>query len=157
MRLNENTVRAGKALALVTTRIVLWDLVKEPLDQVVGDNGGMSEYKYKIVDTQFERERGQVSLTQIVHARIPRESGETRTIILTASVTRRRSEKWGSHATVSVLKDDGEIWGGIVSSSAEDIKRHVPSPKIASADHRAGLQAIAESLFQRAIRVLTID
>lgn len=114
----------------------------------------MSEYK--IVDTQFEQERGQVSLTQIVHARIPRETGELRTIILTATITRSRSEKWGSHGNVSVLNDDGEMWGGIVSTSAEDIKRHVPSPKDTSADHQAGLQTVAESLFERAIRVLTI-
>jgi hypothetical protein len=115
----------------------------------------MSEYK--VVDTQFDQERGQVSLTQIVHARIPRGTGEQRTIILTATITRSRSEKWGSNGHVSVLNDDGEMWGGIVSASAEDIKRYVASPKDTSADHQAGLQTVAESLFERAIRVLTIE
>ncbi|WP_165968781.1 hypothetical protein [Arthrobacter crusticola] len=39
----------------------------------------------------------------------------------------------------------------------DDAIRLVPSPKDSDADHRAALEAIAAELFERAVRVLTVD
>lgn len=118
-------------------------------------NDRMSEYK--IVDTQFDRQRDGVYLTQIIHAPIRQPSGGVKTFILSASVFRHKSERGGwSNGNVSALDSDAEGWGGIVSVGRDDVVRQVPSPKDSSADHKAALEAVAAGLFERAIRVLTI-
>jgi hypothetical protein len=120
-----------------------------------GDNDPMSDYK--IVDTQFERAQYGVSLTQIIHAPIRQPSGEVKTFILSAHISRGKSDKHGwSTGSVSALDSDAENWGGIVGVGNEDVVRQVPSPKERSADHRAALEAVAAGLFERAIRVLTV-
>ncbi|MFD1845898.1 hypothetical protein [Arthrobacter flavus] len=113
---------------------------------------------YKVVDTQFEKRRDVVSLVQIVHAPIRQPSGEVKTFILSANVSRHKSGKWGwSNGSASVLDSDGESWGGIVNVNEDDVIHLVPSPKDSNGDHRAALEDIAAGLFERAIRVLTID
>ncbi|MFJ6001293.1 hypothetical protein [Arthrobacter sp. NPDC092385] len=92
---------------------------------------------YKVVDTQFELRRDVVSLAQIVHAPIKQPTGEAKTFILSANISRHKSEKWGwSNGSVSVLDSDGESWGGIVSVNTDDVIRLVPSPKDSNADHQ---------------------
>lgn len=113
---------------------------------------------YKVVDTQFELRRDVVSLAQIVHAPIKQPTGDVKTFILSANISRHKSDKWGwSNGSVSVLDSDGESWGGIVSVNTDDVIRLVPSPKDSNADHQAALEGIAAGLFERAVRVLTID
>ncbi len=55
-------------------------------------NGQMSGYK--VVDTQFELRRDVVSLAQIVHAPIKQPTGDVKTFILSANISRHKSEKW---------------------------------------------------------------
>jgi hypothetical protein len=118
-------------------------------------NSRMSDYK--VVDTQFELRRDVVNLAQIVHAPIKQPTGEMKTVILSANISRHKSEKWGwSNGSASVLDSDGESWGGIVSVNTDDVISSVPSPKDKTADHKPALESIAAGLFERAIRVLTL-
>ena len=122
----------------------------------MGNNDRMSSYK--IVDTQFELRREVVSLEQIVHAPIRQPAGDSKTFILSANITRHKSEKWGwSSGSASVLDSNGESWGGIVNVNTDEVIRLIPSPKDTTADHRAALEAVAAGLFERAIRVMTVD
>ncbi|MBG6226096.1 hypothetical protein IWX63_002682 [Arthrobacter sp. CAN_A2] len=50
------------------------------------NNGRMSSYK--VVDTQFELRRDVVSLVQIVHAPIKQPTGEVKTFIVSANISR---------------------------------------------------------------------
>ncbi|KRE79592.1 hypothetical protein ASG71_05875 [Arthrobacter sp. Soil763] len=111
---------------------------------------------YKVVDTQFDRQRDGVYLTQIIHAPIRQPSGGVKTFILSASVNRQKSDRGWSNGMVSVLDSEAEGWGGIVSVGRDDVVRQVPSPKDTKADHQAALEAVAAGLLERAIRVLTI-
>ncbi|WP_199278633.1 hypothetical protein [Arthrobacter sp. CAN_A2] len=43
---------------------------------------------YKVVDTQFELRRDVVSLVQIVHAPIKQPTGEVKTFIVSANISR---------------------------------------------------------------------